>query len=432
MKYPAWNLLSHSFHLTGLLALQLSLSGCRQAAKPGAPALPPGPPEKTPAAKPATIGPLPADSTSLTLFLCGDVMTGRGIDQILPKAGDPVLYESFVRDAREYVRLAEQVNGKVERPVGYDYIWGDALAEWEQRSPAVKIVNLETSVTASDDYWPDKAVLYRMHPGNVPCLTAAGIDACVLGNNHVLDWGYGGLRETLKTLADAHIRTAGAGQMAEEAAQPVVWSLGAGRRLLLFSYGSSSSGSPAAWAATADRAGINYLPDFSAARAQTVLRQIRSIRRPGDVIIFSVHWGGNWGFDIPASQRGFAHRLIDSGAVDLIHGHSSHHAKGIEVYRGKLILYGCGDFITDYEGIGGQEEYHGDLSLMYFPTIDLTSGQLLRLEMAPMQVRRLRLNRAGQDDQRWLLEMLNREGKTLGTRVEAEKDGVLELKWNGN
>ena len=50
------------------------------------------------------------------------------------------------------------------------------------------------------------------------------------------------------------------------------------------------------------------------------------------------------------SQIRFAHRLIDAG-VDVVHGHSSHHPRPIEVYRGKLILYGCGDTIDDYEGI---------------------------------------------------------------------------------
>ncbi|MGE0082545.1 MAG: poly-gamma-glutamate biosynthesis protein, partial [Thiohalomonadaceae bacterium] len=44
----------------------------------------------------------------LTLFLCGDVMTGRGIDQVLPHPVEPTLYESWISDARDYVTLAEQ------------------------------------------------------------------------------------------------------------------------------------------------------------------------------------------------------------------------------------------------------------------------------------------------------------------------------------
>src|SRR5262249_15530203 len=149
---------------------------------------------------------------------CGDVMTGRGIDQILPHPGDPVLYERHVRDARDYVRLAEAVSGPISRPVDLAYVWGDAIEE--MRRADVRIVNLETSVTTSDDPWPGRGIHYRMHPANVGCLTAAGIDCCCLANNHVLDWGHPGLEETLRVLDGAGIARAGAGRDAAEAAWP--------------------------------------------------------------------------------------------------------------------------------------------------------------------------------------------------------------------
>ncbi len=66
---------------------------------------------------------------TLRLFLCGDVMPGRGIDQILPTPSSPELYEPYVRDARDYVALAETRSGAIARPVHHAYIWGDALAE---------------------------------------------------------------------------------------------------------------------------------------------------------------------------------------------------------------------------------------------------------------------------------------------------------------
>ena len=120
-------------------------------------------------------------------------MTGRGIDQILPTPSEPGLREPYVRDARAYVELAEAENGPIERAVSFEYCWGDALEVLERRRPAARIVNLETSVTESGDFWPGKSVHYRMHPANVGCLRAAGIDCCALANNHVLDFGYAGL-----------------------------------------------------------------------------------------------------------------------------------------------------------------------------------------------------------------------------------------------
>ena len=131
----------------------------------------------------------------IDLFLCGDVMTGRGVDQILPHPSSPELYEPYVRDARQYVALAEEVNGHIARPVGFEYVWGDARDELRRRSPHARIVNLETSVTRSSVAWPDKGINYRMDARNVPCLTAAQIDVCVLANNHVLDWGRGPRRD---------------------------------------------------------------------------------------------------------------------------------------------------------------------------------------------------------------------------------------------
>ncbi|NUO87918.1 MAG: hypothetical protein HOQ37_17640, partial [Cupriavidus sp.] len=145
------------------------------------------------------------------LFLCGDVMTGRGIDQILAHPSQPLLHESYVHSALDYVRLAERKAGPITRPAGPDYPWGDALAELASRAARPRIVNLETAVTTSDDAWPGKSVHYRMHPRNVDCLQAAGIDCAVLANNHVLDWGRAGLADTLDALDGAHIAHAGAG-----------------------------------------------------------------------------------------------------------------------------------------------------------------------------------------------------------------------------
>ncbi len=365
---------------------------------------------------------------AVTLFLCGDVMTGRGIDQILPHPSAPHLYESYVRDARRYVEIAEQTHGPIDYPVGFDYIWGDALLELERVAPDARIVNLETAVTASEDAWPDKGIHYRMHPANVPCLSAAGVDCCSLANNHTLDWGYAGLEETLAVLARAGIASAGAGGNMRDARAPAVLDAGGGRRVLVFGFGSATSGIPPAWGATAERPGVNLLPDLSVETARSAGVRMRRMARDRDIVVASVHWGGNWGYEIPDAQRDFAHALIESGA-DIVHGHSSHHVKGMEVYAGKLILYGCGDLLTDYEGIEGYERYRDDLGLMYFPTVDAASGSLRALHMSPTRIERFRLHRAHPEEVRWLDAVLDREGAALGTRAVPTSEGGLKLEW---
>lgn len=363
------------------------------------------------------------------LFLCGDVMTGRGIDQILPHPGDPRLFEPVCRSARDYVRLAERENGPLPFPRDDAYPWGDALAVLERVQPDARIVNLETAVTASDDRWPDKTVLYRMHPGNVGCLLRAHIDCCVLANNHTMDWGRAGLDETLATLVRAGIRPVGAGRDAAEATAAAVVECASGVRVRVDAFASASAGVPDAWAARGMHGGVNVLPDLSPARADAIGRRLAQARRAtGDVNVVSLHWGGNWGYAASADERAFAHRLIDTGGVDIVYGHSSHHVRGIERYRGRLILYGCGDFLNDYEGIAGYRAYRPDLALMYFPLVDTAGGALCDLFMAPMQVRRLSVRHAPDDGVAWLADVLERESAVFGTHVHVTAAGMLALR----
>ena len=177
---------------------------------------------------------------SIVLALCGDVMTGRGIDQILPHPVDPRLHEAYVSSALDYVWLAERANGAIDRPVSFAYVWGEALAELDRARPDARVVNLETSITRSDDYQP-KGINYRMSPANVQCLAAARPDCCVLANNHVLDWGRTGLAETLKTLEAAGSRVAGAGRNRAEASSPAILGIAGKGRILVYGFGAMSS-----------------------------------------------------------------------------------------------------------------------------------------------------------------------------------------------
>jgi poly-gamma-glutamate synthesis protein (capsule biosynthesis protein) len=316
----------------------------------------------------------------LKLFLCGDVMTGRGIDQILPAPCDPALEEPWVKSALDYVALAE-------------------------RAP--------------------KGINYRMSPANAACLGAARIDCCVLANNHVLDWGRAGLLETLDTLRALGLRTAGAGRNAGEARAPAR----IGDDLLVFAFGMESAGVPPEWSAGSAQPGVSFLPDLSSQTTDALADFILASKQPGDRVAVSMHWGGNWGYEVARQKRSFARRLIDAGAADLVHGHSSHHPRPLEIYRDRLILYGCGDFLNDYEGIAGYEQYRGDLALMYFPTLDPASGRLLGLELTPLRLRRFRLETPPAADVRWLQATLDRECRVLGTAVEPAGRGRLALRW---
>ncbi|MBW3605672.1 MAG: CapA family protein [Actinobacteria bacterium] len=367
----------------------------------------------------------------VTLLLCGDVMLGRGVDQILPHPGDPTLREPVVKDARDYVALAERANGPISRPVDFSWPWGDALRVLDRAAPDVRIVNLETSVTRSDQFDPRKRVHYRMDPDNLPGLSVARPDVSTVANNHVLDFGHPGLRQTLAALSGAGLRTAGAGSDAKEARRPAAIPLDREVRVLVFAMGMASSGIPPSWAATDSRPGVHVLPASPDAAAANVVESLRQHKKPGDIAVVSLHWGSNWGYEVTQRQIDVAHALIDGG-VDVVFGHSSHHLRPIEVYRGKLILYGCGDSIDDYEGIAGHEAYRNDLRLLYLASVAPDTGALTGLRMVAMRARRMRLERAPSEDSHWLRATLDRISRPFGSRVATASDGELSLEWNAH
>jgi poly-gamma-glutamate capsule biosynthesis protein CapA/YwtB (metallophosphatase superfamily) len=360
------------------------------------------------------------------LFACGDVMAGRGVDQILPHPGDPELREGYVDDARAYVRLAERVSGPIPRPVSFAWPWGDALGVLDAMAPDVRLINLESAVTRQAGFVPGKGVHYRMSPRNLPCVAAARPDVCALANNHVMDFGRAGLQETLTALARAGLTAAGAGRDAAAAWKPAAVPLPGGGRMLVFSCGTASSGIPPDWAAGTARPGVSLLPSLSDARAEALIARAGAVRKDGDLVVVSIHWGANWGYGVPRDQVRFAHRLIDGG-ISLVHGHSSHHPRPVEVYRGRLILYGCGDCIDDYEGISGYEEFRDELRLLYFASLTAGTGTLQALRMVPMRARKMRLQRAGPADSEWLTATLNRINRGFGSQVELQPDGTLLL-----
>ncbi len=360
-------------------------------------------------------------TAGLSLFLAGDVMLGRGIDQILARPSDPRLHEGWVASAGGYARLAEERHGALPRRVAPAYVWGDLLAELDARAPDQRVINLETAITTSADYEP-KGINYRMHPANADVLQAARIDACILANNHVLDWGPEGLIETLDSLDALGIAHTGAGRDAAGAAAPLALPTAMGR-LILVAFGCPTSGVPLPWQAGRGRPGVALLPGDDGAAVAAVASAVDG-RQPGDILVVSIHWGSNWGHEIPPRQRRLARRLVDEAGADLVFGHSSHHPRAVEFHRGRPILYGAGDLLNDYEGIGGREEFRAELTLAWFFIFDAAGG-LAALEMAPFRIKRFRLQRASEEEADWLTTTLSRESARRGTTIFRTRTGAL-------
>jgi poly-gamma-glutamate synthesis protein (capsule biosynthesis protein) len=249
----------------------------------------------------------------MRLVLAGDVMLGRLVNAIL----------------------------KQEPPA---YPWGDTLPLWQQAD--FRACNLECALADQGVPWSatPKTFHFRSDAKNVAVLQVAGMTAVSLANNHTLDFGAEALCEMLEVLDAAGIAHAGAGRTLDEAARPAVIEL-AGHKIGWLAWTDNEPD----WAATETRPGIFYVPTrIKSRQASHLLELIGQLKEQGiDWVIVSAHWGPNWGVAPPADHPPFARALIDAGA-DLVLGHSGHVVRGIEIYRGRPILYCVGDFIDDY------------------------------------------------------------------------------------
>jgi poly-gamma-glutamate capsule biosynthesis protein CapA/YwtB (metallophosphatase superfamily) len=292
--------------------------------------------------------------TQFWMSVAGDTMLGRLVDLIMPIHNLPISEEEG-----SYLLLLKQ-HHPVLNSVDEMYPFGDVLHILKEETD-LSIINLETSITQTHKKLP-KTFNYRMHPYNVRILKEAKIDYCSLANNHILDFGILGLVETMATLQSQRITFAGVGKTQLQACSPT-FRLKNG---ILFSF-LSASDHPEAWKTIPH---FHYL-NVNSVPEENLKGSIQEAKSKSDFLIFSLHWGPNYQWYPDASIRQLAHKLIDWG-VDLIHGHSSHHVQGIEIYKGKPIFYGCGDFIDDY---AVSSVFRNDLGCLYRLEWEVTTSE---------------------------------------------------------
>jgi len=337
----------------------------------------------------------------LKVALLGDVMTGRLIDQIFPTHSIP--------DTSEY-KDSIHLNSW-SKP--HSYIWGDLLPVL--RDADVRIANLETSITTNSEKWPRKAFNYRMHPDNIGCLTVAKLDFCSLANNHILDYCVAGMQETKDTLRKHNIKFAGAGVNISEAITPAIVYF-SGLSMACFSFSDHYE----FWRASETQAGINFLDpeDLDESNRKNEIRKLKQIfdqhAQNVDLISVSFHWGPNYRWAPTPELVSFAHDLIDICGVDIIHGHSSHHIQGIEIYKGKPIIYGCGDFLDDY---AVDTMHRNDLSFLYLLHLDPDTTEWKKVELIPTCIKAFQVNKAVGRDREWLLGHIKSLSEPFGTTV---------------
>lgn len=309
------------------------------------------------------------------------------------------------------VMIGRTVNKAISQN-GYSYPWGDLLPELIHAD--VVIVNLETTLTNSDRMVP-KMFNFKATPDKVQTLTAAGITAVALANNHILDFSEEGLSETLLTLQYAGLPYTGAGMNEAEAAKPVYIRKN-GLTIGLISFTDNEP----TWKAGPQKCGTNYIDIAGRQDRQKVLAAVLQLRRETDLVVVSLHWGPNMRLEPPPLFVDFAHQLVDQGA-DIIHGHSAHIFQAVEVYRHKLILYDTGDLVDDYVV---DPVLRNDLSFLYL--VELRDHDLYRLNLIPTAISHYQVNKALNGDYTWSLKRLQQLSANQATRVNDGGEILLE------
>jgi poly-gamma-glutamate capsule biosynthesis protein CapA/YwtB (metallophosphatase superfamily) len=339
-------------------------------------------------------------------------MLGRGVDRFLSlfysyKQSHPVVVEKVL----------------VPEP----FIWGNVLPYFNDAS--LRIINLETSITEHIKKWPGKSYNYKMKPENARCLTEAKIDYCSLANNHILDYDYFGMEDTTRVLDSLNIKWSGVGGNIEEAMKPAILKFD-GYSMACFSF----SDHPENWKVKDHVAGINFLNtnSFDNNEMNKIAAEIAKVRNNVDFVSVSIHWGPNYEWKPTNVIQQIAHFLIDNSDVDLIHGHSSHHIQGIEIYKKKVIAYGCGDFIDDY---ALSDEYRNDLGFIYLLTINEDKKSWNKLELIPTKIHHTieqnilapQVNVAKGKDSVWLYKTMSELCQDFNTPIKKMNDSLFEI-----
>lgn len=320
---------------------------------------------------------------------------------------------AFVGD----VMLGRLVNRQLKSvPPGFP--WGDTLPVLARAD--IRFANLECVLADGGAPQPGKVFHFRSDVRNVAVLSAAAIDAVALANNHVLDYGLDAFRETLPALDRCGILHAGAGPDLEAALRPAIRRVGpAAVGLIAFTDNQPD------WEAGPQRPGVYYVPvgerQRDDARVRDLLALVRRTRARADLLVVSAHWGGNWGAEVPSAHRELGRALVDAGA-DVVFGHSAHVFRGVELYRGRPLIYSAGDFIDDYAVDPAERN---DQSFIF--RLETSGGVPVRLQLHPTEITGFQARLAGKGS-RQIAARMQELCVQLGTRSNWSEDAnVLEI-----
>lgn len=239
------------------------------------------------------------------------------------------------------------------------------------RASDISMVNLETAITTGGNAAPKK-YNFRAPPTALRALSAAGVDVATMANNHGMDYGLEGLRDSLVAASDSDLAVIGIGKNAERAYAPYTVTVHGQRLAFIGATQVLDSALIDDWTATADHPGL-----ASAKTVDRLVRAVRSARRQADTVVVYVHWGRTMRRCPLDRQRELARALSHAGADVIVGGHAHRLLAG--GFLGETYVdYGLGNFV--WYNAGGIRGRTGVL------TLTVRDGDVLKAKWTPAAI----------------------------------------------
>lgn len=306
--------------------------------------------------------------------------------------------------------------------------WGDAIAGMRgELDGDLTVANLETVVSDRNELRAEpKQFRFRMHPEGVRQLVRAGINVFTTANNHSMDFGAEGARETLRHLdalrADGLLAHAGVGASYAAAAQPTIAEV-KGVRVAIGAIGIVTQG------LGHHRAGDNrpgQLAHHSHEDFQLITQRLAAAAAGFRVL--AVHHGQE--FDIltsPDQIRRLRDQAVRGAGVDLVIGHHQHVVAGVEMVDGRLIFYGLGNFVHFGTMDMGRMNACRDYGLVGRVHLKIEAGRaaIRAIEAIPIKGTHLRPVRFEPTQARQRIQILN----ALSARLDNAASGARGVRF---